>query len=345
VAVPGTGKPGSLLKVTTPASTPRGRLQVVAELPLTRVQNSVDAVDHVLRIVLPLLVVAAGGLAWVLVGRALRPVDAMREEVDEITHTTITRRVREPASHDEIRRLARTMNAMLGRLETTARRQRQFVSNASHELRSPLASAHAILEAAVRSPEDADWPRVAHEALDEQERLATIIDELLELARFDETSSVSECRTVDLDEVVFTEAQRLHGKELDLGAVSGARVEGDPGELARLVRNLLRNAERHARRHVVVALTEARGRVALTVDDDGPGIPEPDRRRVFDRFVRRDDARAREDGGVGLGLALVASIVEHHHGDVTIEDSPLGGARFRVSLPQADAERSALAPV
>jgi signal transduction histidine kinase len=323
---------GTVLEVTAPASTPRGQVRVVAELPLSRVQRSVDAVISVLRIVIPLLVLAAAGLAWLLVGRALRPVEAIRARVDEITHTTINRRVRVPASRDEISRLARTMNQMLARLETASRRQREFISNASHELRSPLATAHTMLEAATRAPQNVDWPQVAHDTLTEQERLASIIDELLDLASFDETSLSSQHRAVDLDEIVFTEAKRIHGTTIDLSRVSGARVEGDPSQLTRAVRNLLLNAQRHTHSRIAVTVAELNDTVILTIDDDGPGIAEHDRHRVFERFVRLDQARAREHGGVGLGLALVASIVQHHHGTVLVDDSPLGGARLQVSL-------------
>ena len=329
-------KPG-LLRVTSPVSTPRGKLQVVAELPLTRVQQSVDAVVDVLRIAIPFLVVAAGFLAWLLVGRALRPVETIRAEVDEISHTTITRRVPEPASHDEIGRLAHTMNDMLARLDGAARRQREFISNASHELRSPLASAHATLEAASRAPDEADWQQVAADALAEQERLAAIVDELLELARFDEASLNARRQPVDLDEIIFTEASRIHDKKIDLGKVSGGRTVGDPTQLTRLVRNLLLNAGRHAHGQVAVTLSEDENTIRLNVDDDGAGIPADQRDRVFERFVRLDDARTRDDGGVGLGLALVASITQHHGGRVRIDDSPLGGARFDITLPRAAA--------
>jgi signal transduction histidine kinase len=329
-------KPG-LLRVTSPVSTPRGKLQVVAELPLTRVQQSVDAVVDVLRIAIPFLVVAAGFLAWLLVGRALRPVETIRAEVDEISHTTITRRVPEPASHDEIGRLAHTMNDMLARLDGAARRQREFISNASHELRSPLASAHATLEAASRAPDEADWQQVAADALAEQERLAAIVDELLELARFDEASLNAQRQPVDLDEIIFTEASRIHDKKIDLGKVSGGRAVGDPTQLTRLVRNLLLNAGRHAHRQVAVTLSEDENTIRLIVDDDGAGIPADQRDRVFERFVRLDDARTRDDGGVGLGLALVASITQHHGGRVRIDDSPLAGARFDITLPRAAA--------
>ena len=336
-------KPG-LLRVTSPVTTPHGRLQVVAELPLTRVQQSVDAVVDVLRIAIPFLVAAAGFLAWLVVGRALRPVEAIRAEVDEISHTTITRRVPEPASHDEIGRLAHTMNDMLARLDGSARRQREFISNASHELRSPLASAHATLEAASRTPDDADWQQVAADALAEQERLAAIIDELLELARFDEASLTAQRQPVDLDDIVFTEVHRIHDKPVDLGNVSGGRTIGDPTQLTRLVRNLLLNARRHAHSQIAVTLAEDDDAVHLIVDDDGMGIPDGQRHRVFERFVRLDDARTRHDGGVGLGLALVASITQQHDGRVRIEDSPLGGARFDITLPRAAASKSLSPP-
>ena len=286
----------------------------------------------------PLLIALVGFAVWYLAGRALRPVEAIRAEAEEITGTTIHRRVPEPATDDEVGRLARTMNAMLDRLEESSQRQRRFVSDASHELRSPLASIRANLEVALRNSDRADWPAVAGRALAEDERMENMVTDLLDLARLDETTEgtpIESLPEVDLDELVLDETVRPHRVPVDTTRVSAGRVHGRREQLARVVRNLLDNADRHARSRVALALQNGDGTVELTVDDDGPGIPADDRERVFDRFTRLDDGRARDAGGLGLGLAMVKTIVEGHGGTIEIDDAPLGGARVAVRLPAA----------
>ena len=273
-------------------------------------------------------------------GRALRPVEAIRLEAEEITGTTMHRRVPEPDTDDEVGRLARTMNAMLVRLETSSQKQRQFVSDASHELRTPLASIRANLEVALRNEQSTDWPEVARRVLSEDERMEDTVAELLELARLDESEGplvLDALPEVDLDEVVADLAITTRRVPVDTTKVSAGRVHGREDQLARAIRNLVDNAARHASSKVAVSLsTDQNGHVVdLIVDDDGTGISPEDRSRVFERFTRLDEGRARDAGGLGLGLALVKGIVDSHHGTVTIDDSPLGGARFTVRLPAA----------
>jgi signal transduction histidine kinase len=235
-------------------------------------------------------------------------------------------------------RLARTMNAMLDRLETSSRKQRQFVSDASHELRSPLASIRTNLEVALRHPDRTDWPAVANRALTEDVRMEDTVSELLELARLDETTgpvSLATLPEVDLDELVLDDTVQQRRVPVDTARVSAGRVHGRREQLTRVVRNLLDNAARHASMTVAVGLVTDDNVVELTVDDDGPGIPSEERERVFNRFTRLDDGRARDAGGLGLGLSMVKAITEQHGGTVTVEDGPLGGARLRVRLPAA----------
>jgi signal transduction histidine kinase len=232
------------------------------------------------------------------------------------------------------------MNAMLGRLEESSQRQRQFVSDASHELRSPLASIRTNLEVALRSHATADWPSVAGRVLAEDERMEDTVSELLDLARLDEApggTPISSLPEVDLDELVHDETVRNHRVLLNTTRVSAGRVHGRREQLTRVIRNLLDNADRHARAMVAVELHNDAdtGVVELVVDDDGPGIAPNDRERVFDRFTRLDDGRARDAGGLGLGLSMVKTIVEQHGGTVTIGDAPIGGARITVALPAA----------
>jgi signal transduction histidine kinase len=312
--------------------TASGRITLVAERSLTEVDTTVDNITDALVVGLPALVLLVGALGWWLTGRALRPVEAIRAEAAEITASTIHRRVPEPETRDEVGRLARTMNSMLDRLEESSLRQRRFVSDASHELRSPVASIRAQLEVAMRKGDAADWNAVAGRVLEEDARLEDAVAELLELARAEEGAALERVE-VDLDEVVPEETQRERRVPVDTAKVSAGRVLGSATQLARAVRNLLDNACRHASTRVEVTLEHRDGSVCLTIDDDGPGVSPEDRDRVFDRFTRLDEGRARDAGGVGLGLSMVRVIVERHGGTVGVGDAPIGGARFTVALP------------
>ena len=319
--------------------TTAGNITLVAQQSTAAVNRTVHSVTNVLLVVVPVMILLVALAAWYFTGRALRPVEAIRREAEEITGATMDRRVPEPDTDDEVGRLARTMNAMLARLESSSQRQRQFVSDASHELRSPLASIRTNLEVALRHADRADWPAVAGRALAEDARMEDTVSELLELARLDEVAGPAPLDTlpdVDLDELVLDDTVQERRVPIDTSRVSAGRVHGRREQLTRVVRNLVDNAARHATSTVAVGLHAGDDHtIELTVDDDGPGIPLEDRERVFDRFTRLDDGRARDAGGLGLGLSMVKEITEQHGGTVTIEDAPLGGARLRVRLPAA----------
>ncbi|WP_406359080.1 sensor histidine kinase [Streptomyces sp. NBC_00658] len=215
--------------------------------------------------------------------------------------------------------------------------QRRFVSDASHELRSPVATVRQHAEVALAHPGRADAGRLAGTVLDEAVRMQRLVDDLLFLARADEEAIRLRRRPVDLDDLVLEEARRLRerqdGPRVDSGGVSAGRVLGDEDALRRVVRNLAENAARHARSRVALTLGTTGGVVRLDVDDDGPGVAEGERARIFQRFVRLDEARARGQGGAGLGLAIVAELVAAHGGTVRVGTAPgLGGARFTVTL-------------
>jgi signal transduction histidine kinase len=308
----------------------------VAQRSLAEVTSSVNKLKTIMWFAVPALIAAVGFAVWYLAGRALRPVEAIRAQAEAITGTTLDRRVPEPRTQDEVGRLARTMNAMLDRLERSSQKQRQFVSDASHELRSPIASIRTNLEVALRNADRTDWPAVARRALAEDARMEEMVTDLLDLARLDEDAeivAITSMPEVDLDELVLDETLRAHRSVIDTTRVSAGRVHGRREQLARVVRNLLDNADRHATSRVALSLQNGNEVVELTVDDDGPGIAPDDRARVFERFTRLDDGRARDDGGLGLGLSMVKTIVERHGGTVEIDDSPIGGARFAVRLP------------
>lgn len=329
---------GSYRVVVETADTPGGHFVVLAAHSLEAADTSLAAVAKVLATGLPVLVLLVALTTWVVTGRALRPVEAIRSEVSAITNAELGRRVPEPGGDDEVARLARTMNEMLTRLQSSRDRQQRFVSDASHELRSPIATIRHELEVLIANPGSADIVDVARGLLGEDLRMQALVEDLLVLARSDEGTILLNRRRVDLDDVLLSEAARLRargGIRVDASGISAGQVAGDPAQLARVVRNLVDNAERHAKSAVRLTLAERGGRVALSVADDGPGIAATDRPRVFERFTRLDDARARGTGGYGLGLAIVHQVVTAHGGIVTIDEAPGGGARFIVDLPAA----------
>ena len=314
---------------------PDGTRTVLVVASTEQAEGSVHDVAVALAGAVPVLVALSGVLAWVLAGRALRPVERIRAEVADLSARDLHRRVPVPPHDDEIGRLARTMNAMLSGLEASRDRQRRFVSDASHELRSPLAALLAEVDVARARPADADWPAVAGTVVEEGSRLSRIIDDLLLLARHDEGQLRTRREPVDLDDLVLEEGERIrsHGRvRADLRGVAAARVQGDRELLRRVVRNLAENAERHATTAVSFEVVPHDGWVDLVVADDGPGIPPQQRRQVFERFARLDSARDRPSGGAGLGLAIVGDVVAAHGGQVEVVDSAVG-ARFVVRLP------------
>jgi signal transduction histidine kinase len=297
-------------------------------------RETLATVALLLAVSVPLVVLLVAGLTWWVVGRSLRPVARIRTEVDDITAERLDRRVAVPRSGDEIAALAATMNRMLDRLDAAAAAQRRFVSDASHELRSPLATIRQHAELAQAHPAVTSVHELADIVHDEGLRMQELVDALLLLARLDERP-VPRREPIDLDDLALAEVARLRaaGIDVDASGIGPARVAGDPRLLGQLVRNLVDNAARHARTRVAVAVAASHGTVLLVVDDDGDGIPAADRSRVFERFVRRDDARARDAGGSGLGLAIVRGVADAHGGQVAVGDSPLGGARFTVTIP------------
>jgi signal transduction histidine kinase len=333
------GERERFLVVARAAPAGGGSGTVLVGRALDDVADAVGAVTRLLLAGLPVLLLLVALTTWKLTGRALAPVEAIRAEVDAVSAAELHRRVPAPAGSDEIARLAATMNRMLDRLEEAQARQRRFVSDASHELRSPVATIRQHAEVALAHPGMVDAGSLAATVLAEDLRLQGIVEDLLLLARMDEGSPLRR-RPVDVDDLVFEEAGRLRAAgrvQVDTGAVSAGRVDGDAAALRRVLRNLADNAGRHARSRVALSVAEAGGSVVVAVDDDGPGIPAGERDRVFQRFVRLDDARARDGGGTGLGLSIVAEVVAAHGGEVAVADSPLGGTRVEVRLPAGSA--------
>jgi signal transduction histidine kinase len=329
--------PGETGEFLTVAAT-TGDLSIVTGRSIAAIGETTATVTRLLSFALPILLLFVALTTWFVVGRALRPVERMRREVDDVTSANLHRRIADPGSRDEIGRLATTMNRMLDRLDASQKTQRRFISDASHELKSPLASIRQYAEVAQAHPDRVGIGELTDVVLDEGARLERLVQGMLVLAKADEHALAPSRIAVDLDDLVLAEARRLKNTTaltIDTGSVGPARVLGDVGLLGQALRNLADNAARHAAGRVRFELSESDGQVLLAVSDDGNGIPENARDRIFERFVRLDEARARESGGSGLGLSIVREIVLAHGGTVGVDASVLGGARFEMRMPAA----------
>lgn len=315
-----------------------GAAVVITAQSLETAGNATDVLIRLLVVGYPILLLLVAGTSYWLTGLALAPVEAMRRRVAGITATDRTARVPVPPSRDEVAQLAATMNAMLDRLADAADAQRRFVADASHELRSPLATIRAAHEIAAVHPGVTDWSTVNTDVLAEVARLERLVDDLLFLARSDEHGPRPQTADVDLDDLVTAEADRLRRTSRLQVAVrqTPTRVHGDPHQLARVLRNLTDNAARYASGRVELRVDRLGAEAVVDVVDDGPGIPPAERERVFERFVRLDPSRQRAAGGAGLGLAIAREIARAHGGDLAAVDAD-GGAHLRLRLPLPDA--------
>jgi signal transduction histidine kinase len=316
-------------------------------LPVGQSQQSVRVLRTVLLIAYPLLVGGLAALAWRVVGATLRPVEDLRAGAERLAAGgdgliaggrgggergaagAGAERLPVPDGRDEIHRLATTLNQMLDRQEAARARQRSFVADAAHELRSPLANLRVALEVAGHHGEA---PPV-EDLLADVDRLIRLADDLLLLART-ETRAPARAAPVELVDLASRTAERYPGVRVKPALYGPQWTVGDEVALERAVANLLDNAVRHARDAVTVAVTRDGESVLVTVADDGPGIPAADAERVFDRFTRLDDARTRDAGGAGLGLAIVREIVTAHGGTVRLADAD-PGVRAEIRLPAA----------
>ncbi|SEH02300.1 Signal transduction histidine kinase [Nonomuraea solani] len=281
-----------------------------------------------------LLIALAAWATWWITGRALRPVATMRTELDAVHAGDLSHRVTQPPGDDEVVHLAQSINSTLARLERSAEQQRQFASDASHELRTPIAGLRAQLESAQLYPDDTDVRALVDSALRDTDRLEAIITDLLLLARIGSRVDVVRER-IDLAGLVRQElAVRNDKLPVRVDLTTGVTVEGVRLQLARVLTNLLDNAQRHAesRVRVTVDLEDDGGTAVLAVENDGMEIAEADRERIFERFTRLDAARSRDAGGTGLGLAIARDVAMAHRGQICVEDYE-GGARFVLRLP------------
>jgi signal transduction histidine kinase len=314
-----------------------GDITIYAGESTDQAEDTVARIGLLLLVGTPVLILIVGVVTWRNARRALEPVHRIIAEVDAMTEGVPHARIAPPGTDDEIGELATTMNAMLDRLDRFTARQRRFTGDASHELRSPLASLRTQLEVAVAHPAGVDVADIGAELLADVERLERLASGLLELARLDHAAvqhAPIDIRDVIDDVLASTASTRLIRCQSEIPS-EPVIVSGDRRQLERVLRNLLDNAERYARSNIELRLDIAGDRCTLEVINDGPSILVADRQRIFERFTRLDDSRAQDHGGAGLGLAIVNEIVQAHHGTIQVLDPRTGsGARFVVELPR-----------
>jgi signal transduction histidine kinase len=340
VIVPGSrsGLSGRLQVVAVPAgaAVPTGReYSVVAAAPTGDVEQSARTLRALLLWIFPLLLAVLAVIAWRVIGAALAPVEALRQGAERIDESSSeSERLPVPPTRDEVSALATTLNAMLDRITAARRKQRAFIADAAHELRSPLASLRTQLEVAERLGEGGDLPA---ELLADVDRLTVLVDDLLILARADDAAATRTSSAIDVTALLSDVAGRYAGARVPVHTAPGLagrrlQTRAPRGELTRALTNLVDNAVRHARTAVVLDATAVGHQVEVTVTDDGHGISAEDRDRVFDRFTRLDEARDRDSGGSGLGLPITRALLRRSGGDVRLEDAA-PGLRVVVRLP------------
>ncbi len=342
VEVPGSrlGSASPLRVVAAPVGSARQRRTVLVAQPFDAVRHSQRILAVTLLASYPLLLLVLALIAWRVVGAALRPVEALRSSAERISGTGEGVRLEVPASRDEVHALAITLNSMLDRLAASRARQRSFVADAAHELRSPLTSMQTQLEVADRLGEGTD---VTADLLEEVLRMRRLVEDLLVLARLDADRAPSAPAETFAVGPLVTEVLQRH-RDARVEVVAAPDQPGPPGdgplvvlgrrdELQRALANLVDNAVRHAAHRVEVRAYDDGPGVVVEVVDDGAGIAEEDRDRVFERFTRLDEARDRDAGGSGLGLAIVRELVQRNGGRVHLGTAPGGGLSARIRLP------------
>ena len=362
------GRPYGLPESLRVAAVPGRRGEtVIAAVSYDAVHDTLATVAHVLLFGTPALLLLMIWVSWLITGSTLRPITALRRGAEQVTATGVPRGLPVPEARDEVHSLAVTLNDMLSRLEAAQQRQRQFVSDTAHELRSPIASIRAQLEVALDHPDGQVWEQTARDVLADTMRLSQLAEDLLVLARLEERTGRGRGGgpgraartafsaggpdratggpdhatggTIDLAGLVTGTADCYAQARVPVSAAAPepCRVAGDADALRRMLVNLIDNAVRYARTRVTVAAGPEDGSVLVTVSDDGPGIAACDHERAFERFTTLDDARARRDGdasGAGLGLAIVRATAHAHGGTAWLEDAG-PGLRVAVRLPLA----------
>lgn len=316
-----------------------GAVTILTGSDLRRTNATLASARNLLLFAFPLAVVLVGLVTWIILGRAFDAVERIRQSAAEITGSRLNERVPVTGSGDEIDRLGSTMNDMLERLADHDQRQKRFTSDASHELKTPVANLRAIVETA--DPANEPWRQIRDRLVGESERMTALVDDLLFVSTRDEREPDEAWQPVHLDDLVFDEAAALKGRSdlrIDVSDVAPGSVDGRQSDLRRAIRNLADNAGRYATTTVRFAVVSQAGTVEVSVIDDGPGIALQDRETVFERFGRTDESRDRVGGGTGLGLSIVREIAAAHGGSVSIGDpqtAPEGhsGTTVTITLP------------
>jgi signal transduction histidine kinase len=332
ISIPGAraGLAGKLRAIAVRAGPSSAPLSIIVAVPVSDIEQSQQVLRNTLLITYPPLVVIMTLIAWRVIGWTLQPVETLRSGAARISGSDQDERLPVPESADEIRALALTLNDMLDRLAAARGRQRAFVADAAHELRSPLASMRTQLEVAQHLGEGGE---LTSDLLADVTRLSGLVEDLLLLARSGGDAKRPPVReSLDVTALLAVTASRYAGARVPVSVSAGPTLyaSANPEELRRVVANLVDNAVRHASSSVVLAAHEETGRAVLTVADDGPGIPADERERVFERFARLDDARDRDAGGTGLGLAIVRELLRRSDGSISLQDNPSGSGLVAV---------------
>jgi len=324
ISVPGAraGSSGTLRALAIPAGS--ASVSIIVAVPVNDIEASQRVLRNTLLVTYPPVVVIMALIAWRVIGWTLRPVETLRSGAARISGSDQDERLVVPESADEIRALALTLNDMLDRLAAARGRQRAFVADSAHELRSPLTSMRTQLEVAQRLGEGGE---LATDLLADVTRLAALVEDLLLLARAGSDARPPPKReSLDVRALLVATADRYADARAPVFVAAGPPVyaSGNSQELQRVLANLVDNAVRHASSRVDLAVRAEGGRAVLTVIDDGPGIPAGERERVFERFARLDDARDRDAGGTGLGLAIVRELLRRSDGSISLQENPAG---------------------
>lgn len=334
---------GDVRLLVQPVSLPGGAVATVrVGQPLESVERALAGLSRTFLVVGLLTLIVATIAGWLLASRTAAPLRRMASVAEGVDGGDISARMPvDESRRDEVSRLAGSFNQMLGRLEEAFSRQRAFVADASHDLRTPLTIIQGQLQvlARISDPDPEDVRRVSAQVTAATARMERLVDDLLLLARADSKLEGARER-VTLAPLLAAEVegfQDASGRNFEVGEITDRSVEIDPGEMARAISNLLSNAVAHtvSGGRIRVSAADQGSRVVIAVEDDGPGVPPDMRDRIFDRFARLDSSRSSESGSSGLGLAIVKALAESHGGSVGCSDSPLGGARFTISLPAA----------
>ena len=330
--------PSPLLVVARGVATPHGPSTVFVAASLSPMEETSEALVPIVLIGAPIMLLVVAFTTSALTNSALRPVRAITDRAATISSSAPGERLPVPLSQDEIRSLAETMNDMLDRIESAGVMQRRFTADASHELKSPIATIRTMLEVARADPARVEMPSLLDDLLAEDRRLELLVADLLLVGQVDERALRLHRVPLDLPAIVKEEAvSARRGGDLivDTSGVFDVALVADEARVRQLLRNLLDNALRHARERVWVEARTDGGDVVLTVSDDGSGIPASAREHVFERFVRLDDGRGRADGGTGLGLSVCRAIALAHGGSIRVQERAEGGAALETRLPLA----------